>query len=98
MLKSYWARIFTSGYVNVSASIALSVELALLERVFRDAGHIAWKEVDSLHISGFFSCSLLAQGELYTGNTCCLLIRHTAPAQAGIFRGGLRELQLDPEN
>lgn len=39
-LESYWAGMFTAGYVNVSASLALSVELALLERAFRDAGHI----------------------------------------------------------
>lgn len=71
----------------------LCLELALLERVFRDAGHISWKDVYSLPRSGFFSCSPLAQGELYTGNMRCLLIRHTAPAQAGICR----ELQLDPE-
>lgn len=92
-LESYGAPVFTAGYVNVSASLALSVELALLERAFRDAGHIAWKEVDSLHISGFFSCSPLAQGELYTGSTHCLLIRHTAPARVGAFR----DIQLHPE-
>lgn len=60
MLKSSWARVFTAGYVNVSASIALCLELALLEREFRDAGHIAWKEAGSLHISGFFQLQSLS--------------------------------------
>lgn len=41
----------------------------------------------------FFSCSPLARGGLYTGNTRCLLIRHTTSAREGVFR----ELQLDSE-
>lgn len=40
-MKSYWALILTTRYVNVNASIALSVRLALLEQEFRDAAHIA---------------------------------------------------------
>lgn len=41
MLKSYWVLILTARYINVDRSIALSVRLALLEREFGDAVHIA---------------------------------------------------------
>lgn len=91
MLKSYWAGIFTAGYVNVSASIALSVELALLERAFRDAGHIAWKEVDSAYISFFQLQSLSTRGAVHRHYVLPTDQAHSSCP--GVFR----ELQLHPE-
>lgn len=81
MLQSYWALILNAGCVNVSTSTALSVRLALPGRELRMLC------TQPLLLSGFFCCSPVAQGELHSSGSC-LLLRDTAPTQAGSLREG----------